>query len=243
MRARAATSADRSIFSDAPVGYPIGRHPIAGAWEVPVLAPVKETRVPEHLVAINDLGRATDPRTTGVHFFRDDAVFQSILRNPSTYAPKLSRFRVVLTPDITLGTGMNLWMKAQRVAYARMVGVVWERRGLCVVPTVRWTSLDDLDLVCSGIAPKTLIAVSNYGSRRDPELRSIFERGLPALVERLDPAAMLVFGDTRSRVFDTLRQSTRIVEYLTATATSVKGLRGRALAGCEPLFELADATT
>jgi hypothetical protein len=110
--------------------------PIAGAWEVPVPAPVEETRVPE-----------------------------------------------------------------------RMVGVVWERRGLCAVPTMRWMSLDDLDLVCSGIAPKTLIAVSNYGSRRDPELRSIFDRGLPALAERLDPAAMLVFGDTRSRVFDTLRKS------------------------------------
>lgn len=170
-------------------------------------------------------------------------MFQPILRNPSAYAPKLSRFRVVLTPDITLGTGMNLWMKAQRVTYARMVGVVWERRGLCVVPTMRWMSLDDLALVCSGIAPKTLIAVSNHGSRRDPELRSIFERGLPAVAERLDPAAMLVFGDTRSRVFDSLRKSTRIVEYLPPTATSVKGVRGMELAGCDPLFDLADVTT
>lgn len=114
MRARASTSADGSIFSDAPAGYPIGRHPVDGVWEVPVLAPLSEARVPERLVAINDLGRAADPLTTGVHFFRDDAVFQPILRNPSAYAPKLSRYRVVLTPDITLGTGMNRWMKAHR---------------------------------------------------------------------------------------------------------------------------------
>jgi len=236
MRARAASSDSRSVFFDAPAGYPIGRHPVDGPWEVPILARLSLEHVPCQLVAFNDRGRAKQPRTSGIHFFRDDSAFQPVLQSPLAYVSTFSDYGATLTPDVTLGAGMNAWMKAQRVAYARMVGVVWELRGLRVIPTVRWTSTEDLDMVCSGIATQSVIAVSNYGSRRDPTLRNVFERNLPAVVERLSPVALMVFGSARSRVFASVRKNAQIFEYRPPTATTSRGMLAGRRSAWTPLF-------
>lgn len=222
MRASLATSTDKSIFTDVPFGYPTGRHPVDGCWEIPVLAKVPPEKVPDQLVAFNDLGRVDYASNAAVHFFKNDASFNQILRDPAVYTTKFSPYRAILTPDITIGSGMNLWMKAQRVAYSRMVGVVWQTRGLTVIPTVRWTvrwiEENDLDLSCAGIPTNSVIAVSNYGSRRDLFLRAAFEGGLPQVIERLRPAGTLVFGDLRGRVFDRLSHLTTFRQYLPPTA-------------------------
>lgn len=210
MQAKAFTASDRSVFSDIPPGYPVGRHPTDGIGEIPVLNFVPTEGIPEHLVAFNDLGRAPVRGKTGVHFFRNDQTFENVLSFPATYGPKFSDFQCVLTPDITLGAGMTPWMKAHRVAYSRMVGVIWQKRGLVVIPTLRWNSIEDLDLVCSGIVERSVIAVSNYGSRRDNDLRSAFETGLPQVIERLNPSGLVVFGDTKGKVFSEIPESTLV---------------------------------
>ncbi|CAB4567629.1 unannotated protein [freshwater metagenome] len=210
MRARLSIATDGGVFSDVPEGYPVGRHQTEGPWEIPMLARVPRERIPEHLVAFNDLGRSPDRATTGVHFFRHDETFAKLLACPAKYGPKFSEFQCVLTPDITLGAGMNPWMKARRVAYSRMTGVIWQTRGLVVIPTLRWNSINDLELVCSGVPKRSVIAVSNYGSRRDADLRHAFESGLPQVIERVDPSGLIVFGDTRGRAFSDIPDTTLV---------------------------------
>lgn len=210
MRAKLSIATEGDVFSDVPEGYPVGRHPTEGPWEIPVLDRVPIDRIPKHLVAFNDLGRATDRATSGVHFFRHDETFAKLLASPALYGPKFSDFQCVLTPDITLGSGMNSWMKAHRVAYSRMTGVIWQKRGLVVVPTLRWNSINDLEFVCSGVPNQSVIAVSNYGSRRDRELRRAFESGLPEVIARVSPSALIVFGDTRGPAFTDIPDTTLV---------------------------------
>ena len=80
------------------------------------------------------------------------------------------------------------------VAMSRMDGVGWQAHGLTVVPTLRWRTKDDYDNVTSGVPAGSLAGVATYGSRRDDERRSEFERGLAVMVGRLNPPAVLVFG-------------------------------------------------
>jgi hypothetical protein len=76
------------------------------------------------------------------------------------------------------------------VVTSRLAGVVWQAHGLTVVPTLRWRTKDDYDNVASGIRAGGVVAVATYGSRRDDELRSEFERGLAVMVGRLNPSAV-----------------------------------------------------
>lgn len=103
--------------------------------------------------------------------------------------------------------------------WSRQAGVVLERHGLTVVPNVRWILPTDYDMIARGIPQRSVIAVSNYGSRRDPLLRKRFDEGLPAMIERLAPEVVLVYGSTRPRVFTSLKNRTEFIEYRPKTAT------------------------
>ncbi|MBU6147908.1 MAG: DUF4417 domain-containing protein [Actinomycetales bacterium] len=120
-----------------------------------------------------------------------------------------------------------------------MAGVVWQERGLTVVPTLRWRTKHDYDNVSSGIPMPSIVAVATYGSRRDPELRTEFERGLPAMVERLEPSAVVVFGSTQARVFTQLAGRTEFIEYLPPMAARREARPEKSIPDQPSLFEVA----
>lgn len=214
-------------------------HPVDGDQHIPRLRGVSENRVPEVLCAFNDLGRVADPSSAGLHFFRADEALLPIIGRPAKYALTFSPYRVVLTPDLTIGEAMAPWQRARAVALSRMAGVVWQERGLTVVPTLRWRTKHDYDNVASGIPTHSIVAVATYGSRRDPELRTEFERGLPAMVERLEPSAVLVFGSTRDRVFTQLACRTEFIQYLPPMAAMRDARPDKTIPGQHSLFEVA----
>ena len=59
----------------------------------------------------------------------------------------------------------------------------------------------------------SVVAVANYGSRRDAELKWEFARGLAEMVERLNPACIMVYGRVHGRPFKELAKRTEFVEY------------------------------
>ena len=238
MRVAPTSNAATLLLHGAPEGYPLG-HPVDGEQHIPRLRGVPENCVPEVLCAFNDRGRATHPTTAGLHFFRDDEALLPIIGSPAKYAPTFSPYRVVLTPDLTIGEAMPPWQRARAVVLSRMAGVVWQERGLTVVPTLRWRTKHDYDNVASGISPRSIVAVATYGSRRDPELRTEFERGLPAMVERLEPSAVLVFGSMKARVFTQLAGRTEFIEYLPPMAARRDARPENSIPDQPSLFEVA----
>lgn len=238
MRVAPTSNAATLLLHGAPEGYPMG-HPVDGDQQIPQLRGVSENRVPEVLCAFNDRGRVADPSSAGLHFFRADEALLPIIGRPAKYAHTFSPYRVVLTPDLTIGEAMAPWQRARAVALSRMAGVVWQERGLTVVPTLRWRTKHDYDNVASGIPTHSIVAVATYGSRRDPELRTEFERGLPAMVERLEPSAVLVFGSTRDRVFAQLVCRTEFIQYLPPMAAMRDARPDKTIPGQHSLFEVA----
>jgi hypothetical protein len=196
-------------------------------------------QAPNALCAFNDRGRTADPSSTGLHFFRNDEALLPVIGRPIKYVPTFSSFRLVLTPDITIGDGMPPWQRARAVVISRMAGVVWQAHGLTVIPTLRWRTKDDYDNVASGIPAGSVVAVATYGSRRDDELRSEFERGLAVMVERMNPSAVLVFGTVEARVFTRLSRHTEFIAYAPPTASMTVPRTIRDLCGQETLFEVA----
>lgn len=105
MQVLARSRAGSLLVHGAPEGYPLG-HPVDGEQQIPRLARVNRTQVPDALCAFNDRGRGATPGSTGLHFFRDDEALLPVIARPVKYVPVFSPYRLVLTPDITIGEGM-----------------------------------------------------------------------------------------------------------------------------------------
>lgn len=86
---------------------------VAGEVEIPVLDRVALTSIPTEITAFNDLNRSESPSETGIHFYKYDYTFAGILMEPARFAPKVSNFKAIFTPDLTLGAQMPVWMRAQ----------------------------------------------------------------------------------------------------------------------------------
>lgn len=145
-------------------------------------------------------------------------------------------FGLIITPDISVGDSMSLAQRTSPTVWSRQAGVVLERHGLTVVPNVRWILPTDCDMVARGIPQRSVIAVSNYGSRRDPLLRKIFNDRLPAMIERLAPEVVLVFGSTRPRVFRSPKNRTEFIEYRPKTAP--EPITRQSFRDMVPLFDI-----
>lgn len=236
MGAHRSLPTDSFLWDFALPGYPTGFHPVDGEEQIPWLSMVHRSKVPIDLVAFNDRGRASDPRNTGIHFYKHDEKFLPTLLDLPGHITNFGGFGLIITPDISVGDSMPLAQRTSLTVWSRQAGVVLERHGLTVVPNVRWILPTDYDMIARGIPQRSVIAVSNYGSRRDPLLRKRFDEGLPAMIERLAPEVVLVYGSTRPRVFTSLKNRTEFIEYRPKTAT--EPITRQSFRGMVPLFDI-----
>lgn len=198
------TQLESILFGNLPNSYP-ANHPVDGLQQVPLLRRVSISDIPDELVAFDDRKRAKSPAMAGLHFFRDDSKFISVLLQPEVKIKEFAPFKIILTPDVSIGSGMPPWQKARNVVLGRAAGVVWENRGMKVIPTVRWLGKEELDLVACGVPQRSIFAVSSYMSRRDPADYREFQNGLRYLVDYLKPVAVIVYGSLDDELSTELR--------------------------------------
>lgn len=164
-----------------------------GKWEIPL---VKKQNLPIgniELVACSDT-RANDNeinKKKGVHFFVDDYRFLGIYNNPERTLNRYSQYKFLLTPDFSAYADMDLWRQLDSIAKNRWVGAYWQSRGLTVIPTVSWSDARSFEFCFDGIEQGGIVAVGMIGCKHS---RLGFMRGYNAMLERLQPNKIIVFG-------------------------------------------------
>lgn len=206
---RATSLVEKILFGELPEGFP-GGHPSDPIFGIPLLEPVNLDLSPSTLVACNDLGRSEAPVESGVHFYKADRTFVSAITKPLTWVNRLDGFGCVLTPDVSIGDGMFRWQRVRNTVLSRATGVVWQSRGMKVVPSLRWRDQSDYDLVAAGVAKNSVFAVSNYASRRSVLDRRMFVLGVHEMIDRLQPQMVLVYGSLDSSLIFELSKKTQI---------------------------------
>jgi len=184
---------ERILFGSLSDAYP-ENHPVEGIDQVPLLTRRSIKDIPTELIAFDDRKRAQSPGDAGLHFFREDRKFLSVLLNPEAKLKGFAPYKIILTPDVTIGQGMPPWQRVRNVVLGRAAGVIWEKRGLRVIPTLRWVDEADLTLVACGVPQRSVFAVSSYMARRNPADYRIFQDGLRYLAKNLNPVAVIVYG-------------------------------------------------
>jgi len=172
-------------------------HVTVGEDQVPALRGAGLESIPVRLLACDDLARDCDRRNSGVHFFRADSKFASLVSEPRSWLARLEGFQSILTPDLTIQTGMPRHLRAQITVASRGVGVVLESHGYTVIPAIRAIIPQDYAIVAAGIPTGSVIAFGAYSLQREPDLRARFEHGVHAMIEMIQPEAVMIYGSTR----------------------------------------------
>jgi hypothetical protein len=167
-------------------------------WGIPDL-PVARLE-PNWLVAYNDrrgVERNAAHRGTGqtaVHFFLDDYRFETMWSKPERGLSRCQIVGAALTPDFSLWTNMPMVVQLWQVYRSRWCGAWLLHHGIDVVPTVSWSTPDTYGFAFAGIPTGSVVAVSTVGVWRDPDARALFVQGYVAMLDRLRPSLVLVYG-------------------------------------------------
>ena len=162
-----------------------------GWFDMPVLLPCDA--VPDDLIGFNYV-LSTDQTDCGVHFYIDDYQFERVWTDPGRYIEKLEPFQCVLTPDFSLYRDMPMAMKIWNTYRSRLFGQMCQDAGLNVVPTVSWAEPETYEFCFDGLPKEATLSVSTIGVKRDPEAQWLWRSGMDAMIERLRPERLLVYG-------------------------------------------------
>lgn len=130
-----------------------------------------------------------------VHFFLDDYRFETVWSKPERGLSRVLSVGASLAPDFSLWTDMPLVMQMWQVYRSRWCGAWLLTHGVgSVVPTVSWSTPESYPFAFAGIARGSVVAVSTVGTVRDPEARALFDAGYAEMIDRIQPAAIAVYG-------------------------------------------------
>lgn len=162
-----------------------------GFYQMPTLERIDY--VPDDLVGFNYVLNS-DRYELGVHFYIDDYQFERIWASPQMYVDKLAQFDCILTPDFSLYMDMPMAMKIWNVYRSRLIGQIYQDRGLRVIPTVSWAEPETFTFCFDGIPSNSTISVSTIGVKRSKEATKIWTQGMDEAMKRLKPKNVLVYG-------------------------------------------------
>ncbi|WP_302452250.1 DUF4417 domain-containing protein [Victivallis vadensis] len=163
----------------------------AGFYQMPTLEP--ETHVPERLIDFN-AAKSSKEHHAGVHFFIDDYRFECIWSRPHEYVDRLCFFDCAFTPDFSLYLDMPMAMKVWNVYRSRLIGQIMQDAGIRVIPTVSWAEPETYRFCFDGLPEGGNVAVSTVGVMRDKAAQRIFRDGMAAMIEKVKPALILMYG-------------------------------------------------
>lgn len=162
-----------------------------GFYQMPII--LKEDFIPSDLIGFN-YAKTFENKEIGIHFYIDDYQFERIWNNPSEYISLLEEYECVLTPDFSLYREMPIAMMIWNVYRSRLIGQIFQRSGMIVIPTVSWCQEDTFDFCFDGLPRNATLSISTIGVKRDPEAFEIWKAGVDEMIRRLEPKALLIYG-------------------------------------------------
>ena len=172
-----------------------------GIYDIPVILPVENVSVESWDLFENvrhakkqDIPAHLDYRQdVGVHFFQDDHKFDIVWSKPRKHLNHLRLFGCVLSPDFSMYTDFPRAVQIMQHYKKHWVARFWQESGLTVIPTICWSTPDSYDWCFDGEPKNSIVAVSDIGCTRVPEVRALFELGYKEMLERLCPRKILFF--------------------------------------------------
>lgn len=155
---------------------------------------------PQRLISF-DKAIASRDVSQWVHFYIPDPLFERIWKDPWRYYQALTKFDGVISPDFSIPIDHPEYVQLASVAKSRVIGSWLQRCGLAVIPNVRWGLPNTYRYAFDAIEPGGTVAVGTLGCTKNPELREVFRTGVPEMIRRIEPRAVVVYGPLQEATF------------------------------------------
>ncbi|MBQ3734328.1 MAG: DUF4417 domain-containing protein [Bacteroidales bacterium] len=163
-----------------------------GAYNLPVVG-TDAVPTADSLIPFNR-AKTCLRRDVGVHFFIDDYQFERVWKSPQLYVEMLKRYRFVCAPDFSLYLDMPMAAKIWNVYRSRLITAYWQKQGVKVVPVLQWADPATWEFCFKGVTPGGTVAVSTLGAARNKLTKQIWKSGMSEAIQKLRPAAILLYG-------------------------------------------------
>lgn len=164
----------------------------SGFYQLPELKAQNAT--PKDLISFNYLLNSEPKEDCAIHFYIDDYQFERVWNDPYKYIEKLKEYKCVLTPDFSLYMDMPMAMKIWNIYRSRLIGQIFQDKGLTVIPTLQWAEAETLDFAFNGIGQGGTVSVSTIGVKRDENAKKIWYNGMDEAIKQIKPKQILVYG-------------------------------------------------
>lgn len=162
-----------------------------GKYQMPIIS--NDNYIPDDLIGFN-YAKTSKEKKAGIHFYLDDYQFERIWKCPSDYIDMLKNYECILSPDFSLYLDMPIAMKIWNIFRSRLIGQYYQSLGIKVIPTISWAEEETYEFCFDGIPKGSIVSVSTVGVKRDIEATSLWKQGMDAMIERIKPSAILVYG-------------------------------------------------
>lgn len=160
-------------------------------WQMPIIE--NNNFIPSDLIGFN-YAKTSENKKTGIHFYLDDYQFERIWNSPSEYVDILSQYECILSPDFSLYLDMPMPMKIWNIYRSRQIGQYYQSMGIKVIPTISWAEKETFDFAFKGIPKGSVVSISTIGVKRDKEALKIWQEGMNAMINEIEPSTILVYG-------------------------------------------------
>ncbi len=121
-----------------------------------------------------------------VSTFVDDYILERFWNNPPKYINYFKNSLSVMSPDFSILVGMPKPVQIWNTYRNRLIGSIWQKEGLNVIPTVSWSDSSSFDFCFNGIGYNSNVAISNIGCRNEKD-KDFFDAGFNEMKKRINP--------------------------------------------------------
>ena len=144
----------------------------SGKYEIPIVHGT--SKIPESLVLFTNCEKEPETKNKAVHFYQLDENFVSCLSSE---------------------TKLTLAQQIFQVYKSRAIGNFLMQNGIPIIPNVRWGDKRTYEFAFEGIDKWGVVAVGAQGGYNNSENTRYFENGFYKMLEALDPATILCYGN------------------------------------------------
>lgn len=202
-----------------------------GVLGIPVIEAPERISVPSAMVPFSKRAKVSSPAHYAVCEYEPDRAFAPLLKDPAAHVKELRRFQAVVSPDASMYWDMPLAAQVLNKYRNHAVASWLQRQGVYVIPNVRWgderTYTDCAlpePLAFLGVEKGSIVSIGSYGVVKTADEKRHFRAGLAAMLERLEPQVVLVYGSTPDDVFGGFWDASEFVRYPDWTSHERRGL-------------------
>ena len=160
-------------------------------WQMPVIQ--NDNFIPNDIIGFN-YAKSSKEHNVGIHFYLDDYQFERIWNKPEDYIDILKQYECIFSPDFSLYLDMPMPMKIWNIYRSRQIGQYYQQQGIKVIPTISWAEKETFEFAFKGIPKGSIVSISTIGVKRNKEALKIWQDGMDAMIEEIEPSTILVYG-------------------------------------------------